>query len=465
MALSRILTSDFGKSLFLPAHGRGNALPDEINNLLKRRAGLWDLPELPAIGGPLIKQGAVADSQKISAEALGAKQSWYGVNGATGLLQAALLAIARPGQAILMPRNVHRSLICACVLGGLKPILFNLPFNADRGHVSPPDDEWLRKVIEVVVREEIEIAASVLVHPTYQGYANDLKPLVNRLHALGVPVLVDEAHGAHFATCVDEGLPESGITAGADLIVHSLHKSSNGLTQSAILWLQGDLVDPDLVERSIGWLQTTSPSSLLLASCEAAINEWISPIGKSKLKNRLDEAREINFRLKGFGLPLIDNQDPLRLVVHTAVDGITGIDADNFFIARGLVAELPEPGCLTFCLGFSVHRGLVDFIKERWDELLSQHSPHKVPLSFVEPPIPFLSNLSMDCGLAWRAMSERIPLAESMGRVSADLLCPYPPGIPMLIPGERLDGERIEWLINQEYLWKKDEFSTLRVVS
>jgi arginine/lysine/ornithine decarboxylase len=122
MALLPLLKKRLGTSLFLPAHGRGQALPKDFKRLLRQRAGAWDLPELEEIGGPLERDGAVGESQRESAVAMGADYCWYGVNGATGLLQAALLAIAQPGDAVLMPRNVHRSLIQACVLGDIKPL-------------------------------------------------------------------------------------------------------------------------------------------------------------------------------------------------------------------------------------------------------------------------------------------------------------------------------------------------------
>ena len=138
MVLLRLLHRPVGRPLFLPAHGRGSALPAEFRRLLKRRAGVWDLPELPEIGGPLEPEGAVALSQQHAAEAMGVARCWYGVNGATGLLQAALLGLCRPGQSVLLPRNAHRSLIQACLLGQLNPLLFDLPFPASGANPSPP---------------------------------------------------------------------------------------------------------------------------------------------------------------------------------------------------------------------------------------------------------------------------------------------------------------------------------------
>lgn len=135
MSLLRLLRASNQRfALHLPVHGRGEALPPALRGLLRQQPGRWDLPELPDIGGPLEADGAVADTQARLAARMGVECCWFGVNGATGLLQAALLAMAAPGDAVLLPRNVHRSLIAACELGGLLPVFLPVPFDALRGH-------------------------------------------------------------------------------------------------------------------------------------------------------------------------------------------------------------------------------------------------------------------------------------------------------------------------------------------
>ena len=465
MGIADLLTFDRGKSLFLPAHGRGVALPKKVKQLLEKRAGVWDLPELPGLGGPLIADGAVSVSQQRSALEVGAERGWYGVNGATGLLQAALFSMARPGQAVLMPRNAHCSLIQACAMSNVTPVLYDLPFLADRGHVGSADDCWIQEVLETLPISGVDISAAVLINPTYHGYSSDLSTLVKKFHDFGWPVLVDEAHGAHFARGSDIGLPPSGLSVGADLTVHSLHKSATGLVQTAVIWLQGDLIDPIAVERSIRWLQTSSPSALLLASCESALREWICPLGQRKLKARVEDARDIAFRLREKGVPFLSNQDPLRLILHSASKGISGFDADTFLMNRGIVGELPEPGCLTFCLGLAPQRGLIGLLKKGWDALLNAYPERDALKPFVAPPFPKLAVPFMPCGSAWRSKVEILQVYDSVGRVSAEMICPYPPGIPMVIPGEILDQKRVEWLLQQQQLWPDHIPSKLRVVS
>ena len=453
MALLPLLKKRLGRSLFLPAHGRGQALPEEFKRLLRQRAGVWDLPELAEIGGPLEPEGAVGESQRNSAAAMGADHCWYGVNGATGLLQAALLAIAQPGDAVLMPRNVHRSLIQACVLGDIEPLLYNVPYQTNQGHSAPPNLAWIKKVLAELPNHQRKIKAAVLVHPTYQGYANDPSDIINALHQQGLSVLVDEAHGSHLAAVIDPDLPLSSLHCGADLVVHSLHKSAAGLAQTAVLWLKGTRVDRERIERCLGWLQTTSPSSLLLASCESAVKQLSNPRGKRNLANRINEARLIKSRLIQSGVPLIETQDPLRIVLHTGSAGISGIDADTWFMKNGLIAELPEPGTLTFCLGLSKHRNLHSKISRAWKKLLKANQNQSAQQDFEPPPLPLLTSPEVKLSKAWNAPSKVVTFEQSEGEVASELVCPYPPGIPLLIPGERVDHARALWLAEQSRLW------------
>jgi arginine/lysine/ornithine decarboxylase len=453
MALLPLLKKRLGRSLFLPAHGRGQALPEEFKRLLRQRAGVWDLPELAEIGGPLEPEGAVGESQRNSAAAMGADHCWYGVNGATGLLQAALLAMAQPGDAVLMPRNVHRSLIQACVLGDIEPLLYNVPYQTKQGHSAPPNLAWIKKVLADLPNHQRKIKAAVLVHPTYQGYANDPSDIIHALHEQGFSVLVDEAHGSHLAAAIDLDLPPSSLHCGADLVVHSLHKSAAGLAQTAVLWLKGKRVDRERIERCLGWVQTTSPSALLLASCESALKQLSNPRDKRNLADRINEARLIQSRLIQSGVPLIETQDPLRIVLHTGSAGISGIDADAWFMQNGLIAELPEPGTLTFCLGLSKHRNLHSKMSRAWKKLIQSNQNQSAQKDFATPPLPLLAKPDVKLSKAWNAPSKVLTFEQSEGEVASELVCPYPPGIPLLIPGERVDHARALWLAEQSRLW------------
>tara|TARA_Y100001968_G_scaffold99292_1_gene89311 strand:+ start:5867 stop:7267 length:1401 start_codon:yes stop_codon:yes gene_type:complete len=466
MGLITLLSGNRSANLFLPAHGRGKALPKKLKNLLKLSPGVWDLPELFEIGGPLIQQGAISESQKSFANEIGVERCWYGVNGATGLLQSSLLAMARPGEAILMPRNIHKSCIQACLFGSITPVLFDVPYLTDRGHAFTFDRKWLRQVFQKAYELQEKLAGVVLVNPTYHGYSADMESLVKEVHRHSLPVLVDEAHGAYFLSQIRPDLPKSALSFGADLVVHSLHKSAPGLVQSAVLWAQGRKIDPFKIERSVDLLQTSSPSSLILASCESSLNEIFGRKGKKKLISCIDEAESFSEFLIRNGVPLLPNNDPLRIILHTSKYGLSGIDVDKKFIKKRIIAELPEPGTLTFCLGFSTHeKGLKKRFVRVWNKILESSKTKNDFSSFQKPPFEIVSKPSISGPFYWGSNFERIKLKDSIGMISAEMVCPYPPGIPLLVPGEILDEARVQWLIRQRYIWPEQIPDFVRVVS
>ena len=426
--------------LHLPCHGRGRSLAPGLRRLLRLAPGAWDLPELPGIGGPLDSSGAVAASQARSAALLGAERCWYGVNGASGLLQASLLALAPPGSRVLLPRNLHRSLLHGCVLGQIEPLLYSLPFDPPTGLWLPPSLDHLQQVLANALVHG-PVAALVLLDPTYQGLTADLPALISLAHQRGLPVLVDQAHGAG-----------SALAAGADLTVLSLQKNGSGLAQSAALLAQGERVSIAAIERALLWLQTSSPSALLLAASAAAIDDAHSPPGQRRLERARRRGLALRDRLEALGFPLLALGDPLRLVLAMAPLGISGLAADAWLMERGVVAELPEPGALTFCLGSNPPRCLERLLPRQLLALRRALGGSPLP-PFTPPPLPLLAAPEMELGLAWRAPSSPVRLAEAAGRIAAESLCPYPPGIPLLVPGERIDSERALWLEQQRQLW------------
>ena len=171
MSISSFLTKKFLKSLFFPSHNRGAALPKKLVKLLKKQPGYWDLPELPEIGSPLSKVGLVAKSQREFSENFKTKGCFFGVNGASGLIQSALIAIANPGESILIPRNVHVSVIKTCAMMNIIPIFFDLEFSSETGHYKPITKIWLENVFKKLNFNENKIVGVILVSPSYQGYA------------------------------------------------------------------------------------------------------------------------------------------------------------------------------------------------------------------------------------------------------------------------------------------------------
>jgi lysine decarboxylase len=437
--------------LHLPAHGRGRGLTPELAALLRRRPGSWDLPELPGFGGPLEGEGAVAEAQARCADLLGAERCWFGVNGASGLLQAALLALAPPGARVLLPRNLHRSLLHGCVLAQLEPLLYSLPFDPLSGLWLPPDTAHLERVLQAALAQG-PVAALVLVAPTYQGLMPDLGALIALAHRHQLPVLVDQAHGRGEA-----------VAAGAELTVLSLQKSAGGLAQSAALLARGARPGAEAIERALLWLQTSSPSALLLASTALALEELRSDAGQRRRQRGEARGQRLRQRLEASGWPLLATEDPLRLSLLTAPLGFSGLEADAWLLEKGVVAELPEPGCLTFCLGLDPPAPLERLLPKRLAELRQALAADPLP-SFTAPPLPLVATPALPLAQSWRAPRRHLLLPEAVGCLAAEPLCPYPPGIPLLVPGERIDAARASWLEQQRRLWTDQIPATLAVV-
>ncbi|BBL86523.1 Orn/Lys/Arg decarboxylase family 1 (chromatophore) [Paulinella micropora] len=444
--------------LYLPAHGRRSGLPPDLCYLFRYSPVSWDLPELPNIGGPLESKGSVAYSQQSMAERWGACHGWYGVNGATNMLQVALLSVTSPGDRVLMPRNAHRSILSGCILGQLNPVLFSIPFDQSTGLWGLPSPQQFNEILLTAG----DIACVVLLHPTYQGFAGSLTQLIQLAHKRGIIVIVDEAHGTHFSIAPNE-LPKSALSAGADLVIGSLHKSAGSLGQSAVLWLQHKRVSPISIERSLLWLQTSSPSTLLLASVEASLDYLASRRGYDRLQKALMVGYQSRQDIISAGFPLVLNQDPLRLVLNTAALGISGIEADDFLMKEDLIAELPEPGCLTFCLSMVPNRKIGTKMVPILNKLQRQLSGS--PLKpFPIPPIPQITELTLSPQEAWRSPYEIVNLEDAAERIAADIVCPYPPGIPILYPGEKIDRIRASWLQQQHSFWPKQISNQIAVV-
>ena len=454
MSISYFLQRKFLKTLFFPSHNRGEALPKEIINLLKKRPGLWDLPDLPEIGTTLTKQGLVSEAQNYFSEKFNVNNCWFGVNGATGLIQASIFTMAKSGDYILVPRNVHNCVIKICTLANIIPIFFDIPFEEKIGHYQPITSKWLKNILNQELLKNKKISGAILVNPYYQGYASEIDSLIEIFHQEKIPVLVDEAHGSYFMFCEDMGLPRSAIRSKADLVVHSLHKSLNGLTQTAILWHLGNNIKGSELADNLNLLQTSSQSSLLLSSCEESIKDWLNQESLQKYKKRIFEARNIFEKLIDKGIPLIRTQDPLKIILNTGIIGIDGFTADKFFYENGLIAELPEAMTLTFCLGFAKQNNFINIFSKLWNKLLLRKAP-QLDIKNLKPPFSLVQIPEVNPTEAWRKSSFKVPFEKSIGKISAEIICPYPPGIPLIIPGEKIDKERINWLIGQS-LYKND---------
>lgn len=422
-----------------PGHKRGQGSFAAFRELIGDRALRADLPELPELDNLFAPQGAIDEAQKLAAETFGAEQTWFLVNGSTCGIIAAILATCNPGDKILLPRNVHQSAISGLILSGAVPVFLPPEYDPilDIAHSATPE------TVKTALEQHPDAKAVLVIHPTYYGVCGDLSAIANLTHTAGIPLLVDEAHGAHFAFHPD--FPISALSTGADLTVQSTHKTLSALTQASMLHVQGSRIDRDRISRALQLVQSTSPNYLLLASLDAARAQMATQ-GKELMSRSLELANRARSNLKSI-LEFVPSPgcfavDRTRVTITVSHLGLDGFAADELLQSYGVTAEFPSLQHLTFIVSLGNTEADIDRLIEACGRLPIGEPTSLIPAniehSFSVPPLSPRE--------AFFAASRSVSLESAIDQISAELVCPYPPGIPVLIPGERITKSAIAQL-------------------
>lgn len=437
----------------VPGHKGGQATDPGLVEALGERALALDIPALT----PGIDQGPeptpFQQAQLMAAEAWGARRSWFLVNGASQGNHVALLTLAHMGHELIVQRNAHSSTIDALVVSGMRP-----------SFVAPEIDPELHvahcitpAVLARALDETPGAVGATVVSPTYFGAVADVAGLADVCHARRVPLIVDEAWGAHFPFHRD--LPVPALSRGADLVVSSTHKVVGSVTQSAMVHVgEGDLIDEEVVDRCVTLLESTSPSSLLSGSLDAARRLAVTrgPELLSRTIAGLNEIRAAVREVPGLdvlderlvGAPGVHAYDPLRVVIDVRGTGSSGYDLARRVRERDdLFLELAGENVMVAVFGMAedvVATGtrLVAALKEELDSL---PDPGDRLRDAFAPPPPW-GELVMTPREAFLGPQEVVPATDAVGRVAAESLAAYPPGIPNVLPGERLTAETLDYV-------------------
>jgi arginine/lysine/ornithine decarboxylase len=437
-----------------PGHKLGRGMPDEIVRAIGQAFLELDIPHGGGVDDTHLSHGYLEQAEQLAAETWGADNTTFLVNGSTTGNQAFLLATCRPGDEVIVVRNLHKSLLAGLILSGARPI-----------YLRPAVDAAHNLSLDIGL-EEVRCAldghptakAVILVSPAYSGVSSDLPSIAALCHERGVPLLVDEAWGPHFP--FHPALPPSAMQAGAAGAVTSIHKLLPGFTQASLLMLRGDLVDAGAFSSTVSMLQTTSPAAYIYASIDACRRQ-MALCGEELLSRTLvlaAHAREKIGALAGItviGPEVIADRpgaafDPTRLLIDVHGLGLTGYQAEAILreqyrvgvemsdlvsvIAMLSVAD-DEETTDHLIAGF---RGLATHVKAAGtDTGAALRSSGNVILSAEQVLTP---------REAMTAVIEAVPLAQAAGRISAEIITPYPPGIPVIAPGEIISREIVEYL-------------------
>lgn len=431
----------------VPGHkgGRGNR---ELTEFLGRTAMSLDVNSMKPLDNLNHPVSVIRDAHALAAEAFGADEAFFIVNGTTAGVQAMIMAVCNTGDKVIMPRNVHRSAINALVVCGALPAYINPGINKELGiplGMSVQD-------VKQAIAEHPDAKAILVNNPTYYGICSNLPEIVALAHAANMYVLVDEAHGTHFY--FHDKLPVSAMAAGADMAAVSMHKTGGSLTQSSIL-LTRDTVNSDYVRQVVNLTQTTSASYLLLSSLDIA-RKNLCLNGYAMFTKTIDFANyareEIN-RLGGyyaFGTELMDGDtvyafDTTKLSVHTRNVGLAGIEVyDLLRDDYGIQIEFGDIGNILAIISAGDRNMEIERLISALAEIKRLHEKDSKGLfdhEYINPQIV------MGPKEAFYSSKTSIPIASSVGEICGEFVMSYPPGIPILAPGERITGDILNHIL------------------
>ena len=440
--------------LHVPGHKGGPAADPGLRDAIGEAALAMDIPALTwGIDISDTEPTPFQLAQEMAAEAWGAARTWFLVNGASQGNQVALLTLAHRGERVVVQRNAHSSTIDGCILAGLTPTFVAPEVDPELGiaHCLSPE------ALDRALSETPDAVGATAVSPTYFGAVADVAGLVEVAHSHGVPLVVDEAWGAHLA--FHDDLPAHALSLGADLVVSSTHKIVGSLTQSAMIHLGGGaLVDEMTVDRAVTLVESTSPSSLLFGSLDAA-RRLAATHGAELLTETITAMAEIRAAVREIegldvlddslvGAPGVHGYDPLRLAIDVRGAGITGYELATALRERGDVTfELAGENVLVGVFGMAEQaapqgRRLIAALCDALESL--DDSGDRTREEFAPPP-PW-GDLVMAPRAAFLARQDVVAAADAVGRIAAESLATYPPGIPNVLPGECLSAETLDYI-------------------
>ncbi|MBR8827514.1 MAG: aminotransferase class I/II-fold pyridoxal phosphate-dependent enzyme [Gomphosphaeria aponina SAG 52.96 = DSM 107014] len=434
-------------AFYAPGHKKGQGIYPPLADLLGKSVFLADLPELPELDNLFAPEGVILEAQELAAAAFGAEKTWFLVNGSTCGIIAAILATCGPGEKIILPRNSHQSAYAGLIFSGAVPIFLNPEYNFEFDipySITPA-------AVETALQQHPDSKAVMMIYPTYQGVCGDVKAIAQITHQYQIPLLVDEAHGAHFT--FHPALPPSALSAGADLTVQSTHKVLGAMTQASMLHLQGNRIERQKITQALQLLQSTSPSYLLLASLDAA-RQQMALQGKELLHQTLqlaDSAINSISQIPGLSVLLPDLMllDQTRLTVNVSQWGLSGFAVDEILHTQlGVTAELPMLKTLTFIITFGNNkRDIAKLVSALRSLEGSVGANGEVKITtLMAKPAHLLPHPCMSPREAFLAAKKTLPRENAVGCISGEIVCPYPPGIPVLFPGEIISVEAIDYL-------------------
>lgn len=435
----------------IPGHKKGVGLDPEFREYIGENVFKIDLINISPLDDLHQPKGMIKKAQDLAAEAFGADHTFFSVQGTSGAIMTMVMAVCGPGDKIIVPRNVHKSVMSAIVFTGAIPVFIHPEVDEKLGisHGITTDS------VEKALQQHPDAKGVLVINPTYFGIAADLKEIVKIAHSYGVPVLVDEAHGVHIH--FHEQLPISAMQAGADMAATSVHKLGGSMTQSSILNVKEGLVSVQRVQSILSMLTTTSTSYLLLASLDVA-RKQLAIKGRELIQKSIDLANDIRMEVNKInhlycvgeeivGTKAVFDIDPTKLIISVKDLGITGHDAEKWlrevYNIEVELSDLYNILCIITPGDTEKEANILIQALQHMSRQFEEYARETTIEHVLLPDIPLLALTPRD---AFYADTEVVPFEDSIGRIIAEFVMVYPPGIPIFIPGEIITEDNLIYI-------------------
>lgn len=444
--------TEYGKSDMYPFHMPGHKREKmDFPNPFQ-----IDITEIEGFDNLHHPQGILKDAMERASKIYGSDKSWFLVNGSSGGILSAVCGLTRPGGTIMISRNCHKSVYHGVFLNELYTEYVYPQYISEfgiQGGILPED-------VDKSLKKQPDIQAVIIVSPTYEGIVSDIKRISQVVHSYEIPLIVDEAHGAHFSFACQEEFPKSALDLGADVVIQSLHKTLPSFTQTAIMHWKKGYADEKRIERYLQIYQSSSPSYIFMGGIDWCIRKMAEDKGKKihllaeQLCNiRLQAEKLKHIRIPGrelSGKSGVYDVDLSKLILSVKGTNMNGKELSDFL--RNQYHLEMEMSNMDYVLAitsvFDRKEGFERLFKalKYLDEKISWESKL---LSKMENDFPWSQKTCMRINQAWNSQTDRILIENAEGRISGEFIYIYPPGIPVIVPGEQLDKKIIE--IIQDY--------------
>ncbi|MCF3944068.1 aminotransferase class I/II-fold pyridoxal phosphate-dependent enzyme [Oceanobacillus alkalisoli] len=425
-------------SFHVPGHKNGTIFPEQAQTYYEHILKL-DVTELPGLDDLHAPQGSIAEAEKLATKFFQSDHTFFLINGSTVGNLAMILATCKQGDKVIVQRNCHKSIMNGLELAGVRPIFIAPDYDAKVQRFTSP----ALKTFADALSEHPDAAAVILTYPDYFGRTYNIKAMIELAHKNNIPVLVDEAHGVHFS--LGNPFPSSSLTLGADVVVHSAHKTAPAMTMASYLHIKSTRVTKECLAYRLQMLQSSSPSYPLMASLDIA-RYFLANQTEESIQQALTDVQEIKalFAAETYDKwELVPSNDPIKLTIQLK-DGYTAKEAATLFEAQGIYPELVTERQILFIFGLASFtewnrlKKVLDSVNEKL-----KNEPNHATIEVVN----LFTSKRQELALSYRKMEgleqKLIPLEASNGEIAAEAVIPYPPGIPFILKGEMVTHEHI----------------------